>query len=107
MTSQSLQRGFLKTQQVRHHQPAQHQVMAMAKTGLERSKQTRYFLGQPRHLGHGWPFCGVLEIGFIHPSLYLQGGWPANHPVFVLLARIRPKRLHNHQATLIYLSSLS
>src|SRR5215469_15997280 len=107
MTSQGLQGGFLKTHQVRHHQPAQDQVMTITEIGLERSKQTRYFCGQPRHLGHGWPFCGVVKRGVTHPSSYLQGGWPANPPVLVPLACISPKRQHNHHATLIHLSSLS
>src|ERR1700739_4497084 len=107
MTSQGLQGGFLKTHQVRHYQPTQHQVVAITKMGLEGSKQTRYFLGQPRHPGHGWPFCWVVKTGFTHPSSYLQGGWPANHPVFVSLSRISLERQHNHRTTLIYLSSLS
>src|SRR5215472_10662341 len=107
MTGQGLQRGLLKTHQMRHHHPAQDQVVTITKIGLERSKQTRYFCGQPRHFGHGWPCCWVVKTGFTHPSSYLQGGWPATHPVFVPLAPIRPKRQHNHHANLIYLSSLS
>src|SRR5262249_19946329 len=107
MTGQGLQRGLLKTHQMRHHHPAQDQVVTITKIGLERSKQTRYFCGQPRHFGHGWPCCWVVKTGFTHLSSYLQAGWPATHPVFVPLAPIRPKRQHNHHANLIYLSSLS
>jgi hypothetical protein len=59
MTGQGLQGGFLKTQQVRHHQPTQNQIVAVAKMRLERSEQTRYFCGQPGHPEHGWPFCAV------------------------------------------------
>src|SRR5262245_30533576 len=108
MAGQGLQGGFLKTPQVRHHQPTQHDIVAgVLKIGLERSKQTRYFLGQPGHPGHGWPRCRVGKIGFIHPSPYRQGGWPASRPAFSLLARTRPKREHNHFTTLINPSSLS
>jgi hypothetical protein len=42
-------------------------------------------------------------IGFIHPSPYPQGGWPASPPVLGLLACISPKSQHNHFAALIYL----
>jgi len=47
------------------------------------------------------------KIGFIHPSPYPQGGWPASRPAFGLLPCTCPKRQHNHFATLISLSSLS
>src|ERR1700739_4485133 len=107
MMGQGLQGSFLEAHQMRHHQPTQHQVVAITKMRLERSKQTRYFLGQSGHPGHGWPFCWIVKMGFTHPSSYLQGGWPANHPVFLPLARISLETQHNHRATLIHLSSLS
>ncbi len=102
MTGQGLQGGFLKTHQVRHHQPAQHQVVALAKMGLERSEQTRYLHGQPAHPGHGWPRCWVVKLGFTHLSTYLQGlaGKPTSSRTPGLYS---PEKTANHSATLIYL----
>jgi hypothetical protein len=74
---------------------------------LGRSKQMRYFRGQQHHLGHGGPFCCVIKTDFTHPSSYLEGSWPANHPVFVPRAVISSQRQHNHHATLIHLAGLS
>src|SRR5262245_54959148 len=77
IAGQTLPGGFLKTHQVRDEQPTKHQVVAVAEIGLERGKQTRYFLRQPGEPDHGWPPCR-LRMSLHHPSAYLGGDQPAS-----------------------------
>src|SRR6201989_3185051 len=81
---QSLHRCFAETHQMDHQQPAKDQIMSIAEVGLERRKQTRYFLGQPGHPDHGGPPMLVRSMSFNHPSAYPLGGSPASTRLLLL-----------------------
>src|SRR5438093_37067 len=107
IAGQPLQGGFLKTHQMRHHQPAKDGIVTIAEVGLEGGKQTRYFLRQPAEPDHGWPPLERLKMERIHPSLYSWGGWPASSPLTLLRRRRGGKIQDNHSVTHFKLSRLS
>src|SRR5262249_52881405 len=104
---QPLPRRFAKAHQMRDQQPAKDQVMPIAKVGLERREQTRYFLGQPGQPDQGEPPVQARLRSLNHPSAYLVGGPPASAPLLGLGLWRTPKK-QDYQATIPFnLSTLS
>jgi hypothetical protein len=93
----SLEGGFLKTDELRHHQPTKDQKMTVAEQELEGKKKTLYFVRQTSYLDHGWPFWERMK-GWLAFPLFLSSGRPASKsPPFLsrtlLLPQYRNKSL--------------